>query len=272
MHKHKLMIFVIAFLAIVIGILILVWFGQRSLIYYPDRSNPGSADNKIAGGKDIQITTEDYLTLDAWLVSPVENDLNIAVLYLPGNGGNRLGRLEPAEAISKLGYTVLLLDYRGYGGNPGTPSEEGLVSDARAAAHYLMTHGFPQERILYVGESIGTGVAAQLAVTDPPAGIVLRSPYTSLADVAKAQVKVPVNLILRDKFETLKYLPDINVPITVLCGSEDTLVPASQSATVAEHVVNLHDFIEVKGRSHNDDLWFGPYLAKQIDSLAKSSI
>ena len=107
----------------------------------------------------------------------------MAVLVAPGNGGNRQGRAGFAEALSRRGLAVLLMDYRGYGGNPGSPNEDGLAADALAAAEALEELGYPPERTIYFGESLGAGVVAALQAKRPPAGLVLRSPFTELADV-----------------------------------------------------------------------------------------
>ena len=254
----------------------MVWFGQRSLIYYPDRWDPGSVVGRTSNAEDVELTTQDGLTLTAWLLHPVTDATQVAVVYFPGNGANRLSRLGLADAIRDRGYTVLLVDYRGYGGNPGTPTETGLNLDARAAVAYLRDHGFSEDHLIYFGESLGTGVAIRLAVTAPPAGIVLRSPFTSLADVAKHQLGpagwLPVKWLLRDRFDTVGYLPQVEVPITVLCGSADTLVPASQSKTVAQKALNLHRLSVVEGANHNDDVWFGDYVATAIDDLARAVV
>ena len=250
----------------------MVGFGvswQRSLIYFPDRADPGPVVGRTPHGEDVELTTEDGLTLTTWLVRPSGDGRDVAVLYLPGNGGNRAGRLEVAEAIADRGYTVLLLEYRGYGGNPGRPSEEGLAQDARAAVAFLRGRGFPASRTVYVGESIGTGVAVRLATTDPPAGIVLRSPFTSLVDVAKAGYPwLPAGTVMKDRFDTLSRLSQVAVPVMVLSGTADTIVPPDQSVTVADRAPSLYRHTIVDGAGHNDALWFGPYLAGQVDELA----
>jgi len=258
--------FVVAVVALVVGL------GQRSLIYYPDPMDPGPVAERAPNGEDVSFTTADGLTLGAWMLRPAAAN-GIAVLYLPGNGGNRRERLDVGEAIADLGYTVLLMDYRGYGGNPGSPTEPGLLLDARAAAEYLRKAGFPPSKTLYVGESVGTGVAVQLAVTDPPAGVLLRSPYTSLVAVARDLYPwLPAGLILEDRFDTLAQLPKVTMPITVLCGSADTLISPEQSRAVADQAPNLFEFQMVSGADHNDDVWFGPYLAEKVDRLAKVAV
>lgn len=246
------------------------YFGQRSMIYFPDRSDPGPAAQALLGGTDVTLRTSDGLNLSAWRVDPAGDDWGQVVLYLPGNGGNRAGRATVGEALAREGFTVLLLDYRGYGGNPGSPSESGLLDDAQAAVAYLRKAGFGPERTVYVGESIGTGVATQLAVTDPPAAVLLRSPYTSLADVARAAYGIPLGWVLRDRFDSLSQMPDITAAVTVLSGSADAIIPPAQSRAVAEAAPHLHQHVELPGVGHNDSIWFGPFLAEQVAALADS--
>lgn len=256
------------------GVLVatLGWFGQRALIYLPDRTDPGPAATHFERGTDVELVTADGLTLTAWRVDPdpaMSRDL--AVLYLPGNGGNRLGRVSVAQALVDEGFTVLLADYRGYGGNPGRPSEAGLVQDAVAAQAYLADAGFPPQRTLYVGESVGTGVAAHLAERVTPAGMLLRSPYTSLGAVAAHTVGgAPIGWAIRDRFDTLARMPAITCPVTVLAGSDDTIVPPAQSQQVAQAAPELFRWVELPGTGHNDAVWFGAYLAEQVAELAQS--
>ena len=247
--------------------------GQRSLIYFPDRTDPGSVTDRALNARDVEFTTEDGLVLRTWQIEPSTSANGVAVLYMPGNGGNRLDRLDVAHDIAALGYIVLLLEYRGYGGNPGHPTEDGLAMDARAAGAFLNQQGFSTNRTVYVGESIGTGVAARLASTNLPAAVLLRSPFTSMVDMGKHLYPwLPVSLILKDRFETMKYLSSITVPMTVLAGGADDIVPAAQSKTVADNAPDLFQFTVVDGAGHNDDIWFSPYMATQVDALAQHAL
>ena len=141
-------------------------------------------------------------SLGAWFVPAAGSaDTGMAVLVVPGNGGNRVDRAEFAEGARRRGLAVLLVDYRGYGGNPGTPSEDGLAADADAAVGALTELGYPPDRTVYFGESLGSGVVAALQVRHPPAGVVLRSPFTELADVGAHHYPwLPVRALLRDRF------------------------------------------------------------------------
>jgi len=265
----RAIITIVVVLVLVAGLLSAIMLGQRTMLYFPDTSNPRTVD----GADDVSFTTADGLMLRTWLFTPTVESRNVAVLFFPGNGGNRAGRASVAREIAALGYTVLLLEYRGYGGNPGKPTEEGLALDAQAAAQCLHDLGFPAGRIIYVGESLGTGVATRLATTDQPVAVLLRSPFTSMVDMAKALYPfLPADLLLRDRYETIVRLPMITVPVTVLAGSADELVPVSQSATVADTAPNLFRFDVVDGAGHNDPLWGSAYVAEQVDALAEAAI
>ncbi len=248
------------------------FFGQRSLIYYPERSAAGSAAGLVPGGEDVTLRTSDGLALDAWLVRPTGIDRRTAVLYLPGNGGHRAGRAPAAVALAEAGFTTMLVDYRGYGGNPGSPSEEGLARDAEAALDRLRAAGFAAERTIYVGESLGTGVATRLATTHPPAALLLRSPFTSLPDAARAAYGVPLGWVMRDRYDTASRIGQVACPVTVLAGADDEIVPATQSAAVAARARTLHEHVELPGVGHNDDLWVSDYLAERVSDLAAAAV
>lgn len=260
---------ILASLASVAAATLAVTVGQRALIYFPHRWHPGSAANLFPTGRDIILSTEDGLKLSAWLVEPSGASRNTAVLYIPGNGGNRFGRIDLAQGLADRGFTVLLLDYRGYGSNPGSPTEDGLAADARAGLNYLSNSGFASEQIIYVGESLGTGVVATLALEQPPAGIVLRSPYTSMADMAvKMAAGLPIGGLIQDRFDTLTKAPHISAPTVVLSGDADLLVPAKQSAKVAAALGNLNKEVVIPGVGHNHHGWFGDDLVQAVDELA----
>lgn len=249
----------------------LLWAFQRSIIYQPDTSAPPTAGEVIPGARDVTLSTDDGLELTAWLVPPKSGtDRQQAVLYAQGNGGNRVGRADIAQLLSDRGFTVLLLDYRGYGGNPGDPSEEGTALDARAAVDALRAEGFELDRIIYFGESIGTGVVAQLQTTMTPAGVVLRSPFTELADVASAHFPfLPVKWLLRDKYPVVQNLAKTDVPVSVIYGDHDTIVSTALSEKVAATTPNLFEELVVRG-DHNDPVMAGPEVADAVVRLADS--
>lgn len=256
---------------VLVGVVIAVlWALQRQLIYFPDASPVPPAGEVIDGARDVTLRTEDGLELGAWFVPAAAPGEPMAVLLAPGNGGNRLGRVGIAEELSERGLAVLLMDYRGYGGNPGDPSEEGLAQDALAASDALQELGFPPSRTIYFGESLGTGVVSALSVRRPPAGIVLRSPFTELADVGSHHYPyLPVRLLLRDTFPVLEHLSSSEVPVTVVYGDRDSVVPTSLSARVADEAGNLAERVVIEGADHNDGVMFGSRVADAVARLAR---
>ncbi|PID54486.1 MAG: alpha/beta hydrolase [Micrococcales bacterium] len=262
-------IVVVLFLVAFIGL----YAGQRSLMYFPDTSSP-AAPKPDTGLREVSFRTADGLTLRTWRADPVAQPPGAppkakAVLYAPGNGGNRLGRAGIAMALAQRGYTVLLLEYRGYGGNPGEPTEDGLAQDAEAALNYLREQGFDADHTVYVGESLGTGVVTRLATTHEPAALVLRSPYTNMVDIASAHLfGLPAELV-KDRYDALARIPQVTAPVTVLIGSADDVVPPQQSVQIANAAPNLRDNVVLPGVGHNDEVWFGADMARFIDKAAQ---
>ncbi|MGH3458334.1 alpha/beta hydrolase [Aeromicrobium sp.] len=251
----------------------MMWWLQRQLIYFPDASAVPQAGDVIEGGRDVTLHTDDGLALGAWFVpaapGPGATDRRMAVLVAPGNGGNRAGRVGLAEELRREGLAVLLVDYRGYGGNPGSPSEDGLARDARAAADALEGLGYPPERTIYFGESLGSGVVAALQTRRPPAGMVLRSPFTELTDVgARHYPWLPVRRLLTDRFPVTDHLAESDVPLTVVYGDRDSVVPTELSARVADEAPALVERVVFAGADHNDAVMFGPRVADAVARLA----
>ncbi|MDI1466137.1 alpha/beta hydrolase [Catellatospora sp. KI3] len=264
----RVAVIVLLVLALLLGA---VWALQRRLIYLPDRASPGPAGRTLPGARDVELTTSDGLRLTAWLVPPTGPDRDIAVLYAPGNGGNRAGRAPLAAALAAQGLTVLLLDYRGYGGNPGSPDEEKLARDARAArAHLVTVEGADPQRLIYFGESLGCAVATEMAVELPPGGLLLRSPFTDLAATAAEHYPfLPVRLLLRDRFPVAEQIAQVSVPTAVVYGSRDTVVPTRQSELVAARAGGTVEVTVVAGADHNDpDLFDGPQVVAAVTRLA----
>lgn len=262
---------------IVLGLVLLVGVAvgmltalQRQLIYFPDSTTVPPAGEVIRGARDLTLHTSDGLALGAWFVpaSPA-SDTHLAVLVAPGNGGSRSGRAGLATELSRRGLSVLLMDYRGYGGNPGSPSEDGLARDAMAAALALEELGYPAERTIYFGESLGAGVVAALQARRPPAGVVLRSPFTELADVAAHHYPwLPVRQLLKDTFPVTSLLSVSEVPVTVIYGDRDSVVPTELSARVADEAGSLVERVVIRGADHNDEVMFGPVVADAVAGLA----
>ena len=240
----------VAVLTLLVGLL---WALQRSLIYLPDAGPVSAAGTLLPGARDVTLSTGDGLELGAWYLPAAAPDAP-AVLVANGNGGHRGMRAPLARALGDAGIAVLLFDYRGYGGNPGSPSEEGLALDVRAAREFLLCEArVPPERLVYFGESLGAAVVTELATEHPPAGVVLRSPFIDLASVGSEHYPfLPVRALLRDRYPVSEQIGGIRVPTTVVYGSDDSIVPPAQSRAVADAAAQLHRLVQVPGADHND--------------------
>jgi fermentation-respiration switch protein FrsA (DUF1100 family) len=261
-----------AVVVVVVVVLALAYFFQRRLIYLPSTGPVPSAARVLPGARDVRLTTADGLTLGAWYVPPTGRDLGFSVLVANGNGGDRSHRTELAAALRAEGFSVLLFDYRGYGGNPGAPSQEGLALDVRAARAYLVDElGVPQERLVYFGDSLGGAVVAELAVEHPPAGMLLRSPFTELADTAAEHYPfLPVRMLLRDRLPVVEHVRRLDVPVTVVYSPADEVVPPEQSRAVAS-AARHGRLVEIRGADHNHPvLLAGPEVVGAVVELVSS--
>jgi fermentation-respiration switch protein FrsA (DUF1100 family) len=245
-------------LAAVIMLFVLVtaaaWLFQRKLIYFPDSTSPPPADEVIPGARDVTLRTADGLELGAWLVPALPPQRPITVLVANGNAGDRSDRAGLAAELSKAGFQVLLFDYRGYAGNPGSPTQSGLALDVRAAYDYLVSEaGVRPEQLIALGESLGAAVTTELAVERTVGGLVLRSPFTDLAAVGQDHYPfLPVGLLLKDDFPVEELITDVEAPISVVYGSGDSIVSPEQSRAVADAAPSLVELVEVAGADHND--------------------
>jgi hypothetical protein len=258
-------------LLVVAVLLAVLWLVQRRLIYLPYPSQVPPVAEVLPGARDVGLETSDGLTLGAWLVPPRASDRNLTVLVAPGNAGNRLLRAPLALALADEGFAVLLFDYRGYGGNPGSPSEAGLARDVRAAQRYLVdVAGVPDDRIIYFGESLGAAVVTELATELPPAGLVLRSPFTDLAAVGATHYPfLPVRAMLWDRYRLAGQIPQLRVPTAVVYGDADSVVPPEQSREVADLAASLVQVTVVAGADHNDlALSGGPEVVAAVVAVA----
>jgi uncharacterized protein len=259
---------VLIVLAVVAALLAVLSLGQRRLIYLPDRAAPVPTESM----REAILQTSDGLRLVAWLAPPTRGDRELAVLVAPGNAGHRGHRAPLAAALADSGFTVLLLDYRGYGGNPGSPSEQGLALDVRAALAYLTsTGGFSLDRIIYFGESLGGAVVTELATEHRPAGLVLRSPFIDLATTAQRLIPfLPVRRLLRDRFPLAELLATVPVPTIVVYSDADRIVLSNQSRIVAERAAGPVRVIEVERAGHNDvELVSGTQVIDAVVELAE---
>lgn len=270
--------------ALAFGTLFAMRIGQGRLVYFPPRAVPGPASDFAPGAETVTLTTADGLDLTAWYLPPTVGspDRDQAVLAAHGNGGSVPGLAPLGRLLADRGFGVLLLGYRGFSGNPGSPAEVGLIRDARAGFDELVTRGYSPDRIILFGESIGTGVVTGLATelardsAGRPAGLVLRSPFTSVIDVGRNATGLPtavVRFVLsRNNYPVLDQLGSLNIPVSVIQGTTDTIVPPAQSDAVAATAPDLVEHLVLDGAGHNDAIMYGPPIADAVVRLGDAVI
>jgi fermentation-respiration switch protein FrsA (DUF1100 family) len=243
-----------AALAVVLAVaVLLIWIGQRRLIYFPDRDVPAPASVGLPGVEPVVIPREDGGTLRGWFLAAPKPDA-FTVIVFNGNAGNRAYRAPLAAALRARGCAVLLFDYRGFGDSAGAPTQAGLEADAGAVRDYLVQRpDVRADRLVYFGESLGTAVAVALAVNHPPAALILRSPFTSMTDVGRFQYPVqPVRRLLRDRFASVDRIAKVRSPVLVVAGDRDSIVPLDLSRRLFEQAAAPKEMVVVEWADHND--------------------
>jgi fermentation-respiration switch protein FrsA (DUF1100 family) len=242
-------------LLVVLGLLALLWWFQRKLIYLPlDRDVP-DVETLLPGGQPVRFPAADGLELAGWFLPAAGRPARGTFLVFPGNAGHRGHRAPLAARLSQAGYSVLLFDYRGYGENPGRPSEAGLLADARGALRWVRARpDVDPRRVVYFGESLGTGVAVALAAETPPAALVLRSPFPSLPDVGRVHYPfLPLGALMTDRFPSAERLARMDVPLLVVAGGADRIVPPELSRRLYEAAATTRKrWMLIEGAAHND--------------------
>lgn len=235
------------------AVVILVYFVQRRLQYYPNRVYPGKpAAHGLPQMQEIQVTTEDGLNLVAWFAPPKNQGQKIIVFY-HGNAGNLADRAPKAREWLNAGYGVYMCEYRGYAGNKGSPAEDGFYKDARAALRWLDKSGYTPSQWVFYGESLGTGMAVEMAREFQVKALILESPFTSATDVAKVvYFWLPVAYLLKDRFDNLGKIKDIKASLLIVHGDEDPVIPHAQAHDLYTAANHPKEFVTIENGKHND--------------------
>jgi pimeloyl-ACP methyl ester carboxylesterase len=228
----------------------LLYFTQRSLQYFPDRLRTAPAAVGLPQAQEVVLDTADGERVIVWHVPP-RGEMPV-ILYFHGNGGSLRWRVDRFRALTGDGSGLVALSYRGYGGSSGRPSEIGLMEDAQAAYAFARAH-YPTERIVVWGESLGSGLAVALAAQKPVGRLVLQSPFTSAADVAAAMYWfVPVRWLMKDQFRSDLAIGKVTVPVLVLHGERDRIVPIALGERLYALINAPKRFVRFPGAGHND--------------------
>ena len=252
-------------------LLVILLVFQRDLIYHPTRADRLSASDaaSLVAVHDFTFAGDDGETLRGWHFSRALSDSHPedlsdsprVILYFPGNAGNRSTRVTRCEMLANFGRDVLIADYRGFGDNPGSPNEENLINDALALwQHVTGEVQVPHDRIVLYGESLGGGVATQLAAKQskngtPPEGLIIQSSFNSLGDVAYSHYPIfPTSLLLFDQFDSASHINDITCRYLHIHGDCDEVVPYECGQKLFEAAPDEIDktFVTLKDAGHND--------------------
>lgn len=207
-------------------IIVAAYFGQRRLMYFPDRARTLPAQ---AGLRDVEeriLRAPDGTRIVAWYGKARPG--RPTILYFHGNAGGLANRAPRIERFMNEGWGVYMMSYRGYSGGGGSPTEAANVADARLAYGALVQEGVDPGFIVIYGESLGSGVAVRLATERPAAGLILDAPYSSIVDVAAAAYPyLPVRWLLADRYESRKYIAQVHMPLLILHGERDRVIPVA---------------------------------------------
>jgi fermentation-respiration switch protein FrsA (DUF1100 family) len=244
-----------------VGLAALLYLTQRSLLYFPDTRRTRPTDAGLSRAEEAMLQSADGVRVSAWHVPPREN--MPVVIYFQGNGGGLDLRAERFRKLTADGTGLVALNYRGYGGSGGKPSEVGIILDATAAYDFAAER-YGADRVVLWGESLGTGVAVAVAAEKPVARIILESPYTSIADVAASIYWfVPVRLLLVDPFRSDERIAKVTVPVLVVHGQRDTIVRITFGERLYALMPGPKQFIRLPNAGHNDHDQHGmPELVK----------
>lgn len=242
---------------------------QRQLMYVPDRTRTAPASVGLRDVDEIVLETPDGARVLSWYAAARPG--RPTILYFHGNGGSLVTRTERIAKYMSRGLGVFMMTYRGYGGSTGTPSERAIISDAKFAYDRLVTLGVEPDEIVLYGESLGSGVATQLAAVREAAGLILDAPYTSMLDLARLHYPLlPARFLMTDRYETARYIGAVRAPILIIHGEEDDVIPVAMAHELIARATAPKKLVTYDGAGHSDHYRYGSYddVYAFIDGLA----
>ena len=238
-----------------------VFFQQRSMQYHPSQALGSLASYGADEFREVFFDTADGLRLKSWYAAAKDGRATVVVFH--GNAGHIGGRVRIDRPYAQAGYGVLLVEYRGYSGNPGEPTEDGLFEDGRAALAYLRRQGVRPEKTVIAGHSLGTGVAVRMAAEHRIAGLILDAPFSSAVDVAQWRYFfLPVWLLMLDRYTSQDHIAKIEAPLLIFHGDRDGTVPLRFGQRLFEHAVEPKEMHILAGAGHNIRNQFGTMMRR----------
>lgn len=250
--------FLLGCLVIYFGLLAYLSFNQRDFIYFPSAERPEIVRNGDLP-RDFTVRTDDGLELTGLYWPPATPD-NLTIIFFHGNAQDYRFYLSLARDYTAGGYGFLLAEYRGFGGNPGAPSEQGLYKDARAYIAALNEGAdMAYEDMVLMGFSLGSGVAVQMATEYPDMkALILQSFYNAMSEVAKRQYWMfPVEWVMRDQYRSIDKIGDIKMPVFMIHGERDSIIPVRLAQALYEAAPEPKTFIRLPQAGHNDIYYHG---------------
>lgn len=243
--------FALGALVFYVSLVVVAWLGQRWLMYFPDTSRISPAAAGLTGVEERILKTADGAALVIWRAKSRAGQPTL--LYFHGNGGGLINRAQRIQRYQAIGFGVLALAYRGYSGSTGIPSESAIMRDARLAYRTLTDEGVRPKDIVLYGESLGSGVAVNLAAEKPVGAVVLDAPYFSIVELASTRYPIlPVRLLLTDRYESDRLIRRINAPLLVLQGARDRVVPPASGVKLYELAHDPKRLIVYPEGNHSD--------------------
>lgn len=222
---------------------------QRRIVFEPSTARETPAAAGLPWAREVRVRTGDGQSLVAWFVPPTKG--KPFLIYLHGNSGTLAKRAERLRLLTAEGAGLLAIEWRGYGGSTGSPSQAGLLEDAEAAYGYARAAGAAPAHMVVVGESLGTGPALWLAGRKELAGVVLDSPYSSIVDIgADRYWMYPVRWVVRDPFPAIRWIGKVHVPIFAVAGEADRTIPIAYARKLMAAANEPKTFIEIPGAGH----------------------
>jgi fermentation-respiration switch protein FrsA (DUF1100 family) len=255
-----LLSFALSLALVWVGVIVLLSVMERRFLYFPIRHLDAEPADYGLRSEALDLTTSDGVRLHGWWIRGKGDRV---LLLFHGNGGNVSHRLERAKLfVDELGVDLFLVDYRGYGLSKGTPSERGLYRDGLAIYDAARERGFPSERIVLHGESLGCAVALEVALARPAGGVALETPFLSVPALARKHYPFVPAFVIRSRFDAASKIDRVTVPKLFLVAERDEIVPAEQGRALFELARPPKELFVIPGAGHNDTYVVGgrPYL------------
>ncbi len=242
---------------------------QRRLMYFPDTRRVAPQEMGLSGVEEVILERPDGARLVSWFAAPEPG--RATVLYFHGNAGSVATRAARVLYFTSRGYGILFPDYRGYGGSTGSPSEAALVADGEAALDALVARGIAEETVVLFGESLGSGIAVPIAARRDVGAVILEAPFTSATDIAAAAYPfLPVRWLLKDRYESIRLIGDVDAPLLIAHGTQDRIIPVAHGRALFEAANEPKEFLELPSAGHND--LDGPELRARVEAFIARSL